>query len=193
MWAPSFTVNNRVSNRKMTKQPQKHPEPGGVHQLQFTDDGTFPNSHLPLLVYPKGIVPGSSDLVTFFEACFTRNGWPAAWRNGIYGFHHYHSTAHEVLGICRGRARVQMGGASGDVLTVTAGDAVVIPAGVAHKNLGASDDFLVVGAYPEGQSWDMNDGSPGERPQTDENIRTVRLPAADPLMGSAGPLTHHWS
>ena len=163
-----------------------------VRQYLLTDDGTFPNSHLPLLVYPRGIVPASGDLATFFEACFTGNGWPAAWRDGIYGFHHYHSTAHEVLGICRGRARVQMGGESGEILTVTAGDAVVIPAGVAHKNLGASGDFLVVGAYPRGQSWDMNDGSPGERPLVDKNIRTVPLPTTDPVMGAEGPLTQCW-
>ena len=164
-----------------------------VRRYLLTDDGTFPNSRLPLLVYPKGILPTGSDLVTFFETCFTGNGWPSAWRNGIYGFHHYHSTAHEVLGICRGQARVQMGGESGDILTVAAGDAVVIPAGVAHKNLGASGDFLVVGAYPRGQSWDMNDGSPGERPRTDENIRKVPLPAVDPVMGAAGPLTQCWN
>jgi uncharacterized protein YjlB len=158
----------------------------------LADDGTFPNSHLPLLVYPKRMVPASSDLAAFFEACFTGNGWPAAWRNGIYGFHHYHSTAHEVLGICRGRAQVQVGGASGEILTVSAGDAVVIPAGVAHKNLGASGDFLVVGAYPRGQSWDMKDGSPGERPRADDNIRKVTQPAADPVMGADGPLPHSW-
>jgi uncharacterized protein YjlB len=40
---------------------------------------------------------------------------------------------------------------------------------------------------------DMNDGSPGERPLTDDNIRKVPLPAADPVMGAAGPLTHCWN
>jgi uncharacterized protein YjlB len=173
----------------------QHQTTPGAEILQYLlkDDGTFPNSRLPLLVYPRGMVRTGRDLVAFFETRFTRNGWPAAWRNGIYGFHHYHSTAHEVLGICRGRGRVQIGGESGVVLTVAAGDAVVIPAGAAHKNLGASGDFLVVGAYPRGQSWDMNDGSPGERPLTDDNIRKVPLPAADPVMGADGPLTHCWN
>jgi uncharacterized protein YjlB len=40
---------------------------------------------------------------------------------------------------------------------------------------------------------DTNDGSPGERPLTDDNIRKVPLPAADPVMGAAGPLTHCWN
>ena len=98
----------------------------------------------------------------------------------------------EVLGICRGRARVQFGGESGPVLDTSAGDVVVIPAGVAHKNMGASIDFMVVGAYPRGQTWDMNRGRPGERPRTDDNIRRVPAPPADPILGSGGPLMRLW-
>lgn len=164
----------------------------GITQYVLKDDGIFPNSRLPLIVYPDA-VDTAPDPAVAFERRFTANGWPAAWRNGIYGFHHYHSTAHEVLGICRGRARVQMGGRSGIVLEVTPGAAVVIPAGVAHRNLGASADFLVVGAYPTGQQWDMNHGRPGERPRVDENIRTLPLPTADPVIGAHGPLIQFWS
>ncbi len=156
------------------------------------DDGVFPNSRLPLLVYSEALNPSAADLADAFERRFSKNAWPAAWRNGIYAFHHYHSTAHEALGICRGRARVQMGGPSGIVLDITAGDAIVIPAGVAHKRMRASADFLVVGAYPRGQSWDMHDGSPGERPATDENIRRVSLPPADPISGNTGALARLW-
>ncbi|WP_250123845.1 cupin domain-containing protein [Chroococcidiopsis sp. CCMEE 29] len=65
--------------------------------------------------------------------------------------HHYHSTAHEVLGISRGKAAVRLGGdARGQTFEVRAGDVIIIPAGVAHKNLDSSSDFLVVGAYPLG-------------------------------------------
>jgi uncharacterized protein YjlB len=35
------------------------------------------------------------------------------------------------------------------VLTVKAGDVVVVPAGVAHCNQGQSSDLLIVGAYPD--------------------------------------------
>jgi len=160
--------------------------------VYLEDDGTFPNNRFPLLVYPAAIDPDGPDPAGTIEASFGANGWPGAWRNGIYGFHHYHSTAHEVLGICRGRARVQFGGASGPVLDASAGDIIVIPAGVAHKNMGASNDFMVVGAYPEGQRWDMNNGRPGERPRTDENIRRVPVPMADPIRGVDGPLVQLW-
>lgn len=162
------------------------------HQYQLADDGVFPNSVLPLLVYPSAVDSVGTAAAAIFERLFTANSWPAAWRDGIYGFHHYHSTAHEALGICRGKARVQMGGPDGVILDVSAGDAVVIPAGVAHKKITASGDFLVVGAYPQGQRWDMNDGSPGERPRTDRNIRNVPLPDADPVLGGDGPLLTLW-
>ena len=89
------------------------------------------------------------------------NGWGGSWRNGIFPFHHYHSTSHEVLGIARGSARVRFGGEKGQTVEVAAGDVVVIPAGVGHKNEGSSPDLLVIGAYPEGRDYDLCRGEPG--------------------------------
>ena len=40
-------------------------------------------------------------------------GWLGAWVDGIYAFHHFHSTAHEVLGIVAGSASVILGGPKG--------------------------------------------------------------------------------
>lgn len=158
----------------------------------FADDGAIPNNpRLPFLVYP-GVLELGDDPAAACEAVFAANRWDRSWRNGIYPFPHYHSTAHEALGICRGEARVRFGGAKGVVLTVKPGDVVVIPAGVGHQNLGASGDLLAVGAYPPGPDWDLCYGRPEERPRVLANIRAVPLPPADPLFGADGPLTLHW-
>ncbi|MGH6914567.1 MAG: cupin domain-containing protein, partial [Geminicoccales bacterium] len=135
-----------------------------IHLLE--DDGSIPNnSKLPLMIYRSALRFGEHDPAGVCEGVFAAHGWGDAWRNGIYDFPHYHSTAHEVLGIARGRARVRLGGERGIVVTVEAGDVIVIPAGVGHQNRGSSPDLLVVGAYPRGQSFDLCRGEPGERPR----------------------------
>ena len=166
--------------------------PGKPRCYRFEDDGIFPNSRLPLLVYPRVVTTETVSPADWFERRFLTNGWPPAWRDGIYPFHHYHSTAHEVLGMGRDRATIAMGGSGGVMLDGSAGDVVVIPAGVANKRETASADFLVLGAYPSGQRWDMHDGRPGERPGTDRNILRVPMPPADPVSGTAGGLMHLW-
>jgi uncharacterized protein YjlB len=164
-----------------------------VEAFMLTDDGVFPNNRkLPLLLYKKVLNPAGPDLTTRVQALLAENHWSGAWIDGLYDFHHYHSTAHEVLAVCGGQASVCFGGTHGITLTVAAGDVVVIPAGVAHKNLGSEGDFVVVGAYPPGQQADMCRGSHGERPEADKRIVSVPLPEADPLYGSAGPLREHW-
>ncbi len=159
---------------------------------KLEDDGAFPNSRLPLVLYRRALLVPERDLAATFEHLFAVNGWHGSWRDGISRYHHYHSTAHEVLGVYRGSAKVQLGGERGIIQTVDPGDVIIIPAGVAHKNLGSSDDFGVVGAYPEGQDWDMNYGRPGERPRVERNISEVALPNADPIYGAGGPLMEHW-
>lgn len=156
------------------------------------DDGVFPNNRLPLLVYREAVSFWDGDAASAFEQLFSSNGWSGTWRNGIYPYHHYHSTAHEVLGIYHGSAKVQFGGEDGLELDVHPGDVLIIPAGVAHKNLGSTSDLGVVGGYPHGQDWDMNYGKPGERPRADRQIATVPLPTKDPAFGHHGPLLQHW-
>ncbi len=157
------------------------------------DDGVFPNSKLPLLLYRDAVPLPGEDPASIFEQLFALRGWRGSWRDGIYPYHHYHSTAHEVLGVYSGSARVQLGGNRGVTYDVHAGDVPIIPAGVAHKNLGEKGGFGVVGAYPEGQAWDMNYGGAGERPRVDENIARVALPKLDPVYGAEGPLLQKWA
>ena len=158
----------------------------------FADDGTFPNSRLPLLLYKAAVAPGEARPEAL-ERLFAANGWPPQWRSGVYPFHHYHSTSHETLGIARGTARLMLGGPEGQQFEVAAGDVIVIPAGVAHRRLSASSDFLVVGAYPPGMDWDLLKGQPGDRPKADENIAAVPRPETDPVTGPMGMLPVLWA
>ena len=84
-------------------------------------------------------------------------------------------------------------GPEGKVITARAGDVIIVPAGVSHKNVNQSPDFRVVGAYPRGQMWDMNYGKTAERPGADENIKNVPLPATDPVFGKTGLLMRLWN
>lgn len=163
-----------------------------VHLLG--DDDTFPNNEsLPLIIYPQALNLPKGKAASVAESVFQANGWGNSWRNGIYSYHHYHSTAHEVLGIYRGEVTVELGGPNvGIEVEAIAGDVIIIPAGVVHKNLGASSDFACVGAYPPQQNFDMNYGKESERPQADRNIRQVPLPAIDPVYGETGGLINIW-
>lgn len=166
----------------------------GVESHLFQDDGVIPNNPtLPLLIYPQVLKLQHPDPAEICEEVFASNGWDRSWRNGIYSFHHFHSTAHEVLAIARGRVKVHLGGEKGRIVEAQPGDVILIPAGVGHKNLGASSDLLVVGAYPPGPDWDLCRGDPGERPQVLQNIAQVPLPATDPVFGAQGPLLEQWS
>lgn len=168
-----------------------HGDPSGLVLELFEDDGVFPNSRLPLLLY-KSAVPPAEASPERMEALFAAGGWPPAWRYTVYPYHHYHSTAHEVLGIASGHARLMLGGPKGHEFDVEAGDVIVIPAGVVHKQISKSGDFLVVGGYPPGQRADQHRGEPGDRPKADQNIARVALPKTDPVTGAAGPLRDHW-
>ena len=185
---PPATVTLRHWKTRMPSRTR----PARLEVIRFDDDGSIPNNPRLPLVHYHGVV-GGDDLAATFEEAFARNGWGGAWRDGIYTYHHYHSTAHEVLGIARGRAKVRLGGEGGITVEIRAGDMIVIPAGVGHNNEGASADLLVVGAYPEGQAPDLCTGKPDEHARALETIGSVALPSADPLFGAKGPLVREWS
>jgi uncharacterized protein YjlB len=156
-----------------------------VETYTFEDDGLIPNSKLPVLVYHE-VAPAS------WEELFADNNWAGAWRNGIYPFHHFHSTSHEVLGIARGSAEVVLGGPGGRRFSIRPGDVLVLPAGTGHCNAGGGADLLVIGAYPNGMSWDLRRGAAEEREEVLANVAAVPLPDADPVHGRAGPLVELW-
>ncbi len=156
---------------------------GQVHFL--TDDGVFPNnSRWPLVVYNTGTeVDGHCASAADFEKLFQTNGWPPQWRSSIFDFHHYHSTSHEVLGVFRGHAEIQFGGDKGLVIQCNSGDAIIIPAGVAHRCLSSRDGFCCVGAYPAGADWDVLTAQDDDRIAAARRVAAVATPALDPVYG----------
>lgn len=163
-----------------------------LEQHLIKPDDEFPNNHeLPVLHY-RSAFSSDKNLGDMMEKTFRHHNWKNSWRNGIYDYHHYHSTAHEVLGIYKGECKIQLGGPDGIILELTKGDVLVLPAGVAHKSICASDDFKCIGAYPKGQDYDMNYGKPEELERARKNISTLELPETDPVYGNEGQLLEYW-
>jgi uncharacterized protein YjlB len=169
-------------------------ETGGqpVEQFLLPDDGIFPNSDLPVLLYrgvlklPKILAPA------YIRRLFRKNGWSNAWNYGIYEYNHYHSITHEVLGVHKGQTRLLLGGGKGVKVKIARGDVIIIPAGVAHRNLEKLSDVQCIGAYPGGSDYDINYGNVGERPQADRNIARVPVPTHDPVFGKKAGLVKFW-
>lgn len=159
------------------------------------DDGLVPNNDLlPLAVMERIFASApTGDPETALLQLFERNGWSNGWVNGIYPYHHYHATAHEVLGLARGQARVQFGGPGGPILDLEPHQVVVIPAGVGHCRLSSSADLSVVGAYPGGCDWDLKRATPQERLRALTEIPLVPMPATCPVGGPDGPLMRAWT
>ena len=158
----------------------------------FTPNTWVPNNpHLPALLYPKakGQAAGH-ELADIFEAAFSKHGWPPQWRAGVYSYHHYHSTAHEVLGCFSGHAVLMLGGPGGREIRLAPGDALVLPVGTGHCCVESSSDFNVVGAYPVGQVWDICKQAPTV--EMTRRMARVPLPDSDPINGATGPVISAW-
>lgn len=170
------------------------PDQAAPLAFRFADDGETPNNPaLPLLVYRGAVACAAADPAAAFEEAFAGHGWGRSWRNGIHDFLHFHTRTHEVLGIARGRARVQFGGSKGRELDVEAGDVVVLPAGTGHRCLSASADLLVVGAYPDNSVFDQKRPEQIDHASAVASIAAVAVPREDPVYGSDGPLKKMWS
>lgn len=159
----------------------------------FRDDGSTPNHpSLPLLIHRKAFDAGVVSGGVTPEALFAANGWGGFWRNGVYPFHHYHSTCHEALAVARGWAEVLFGGEDGETLRIEAGDVAVLPAGTGHKRIDASDDLIVVGAYPANQPVDLLRSADGDHDAAAARIALVPTPSTDPVFGAKGGLMKLW-
>lgn len=158
----------------------------GAELLFLPDGGAIPNNpRLPVVLHRGAVAADDPEAA---EALFRAHGWRPAWRDGIHGWHHYHSNAHEALAVVSGQVRLQLGGEAGVQVALTAGDVVVLPAGTGHRNLGA-EGLLVVGAYPEGSAPpDQLHGAPEERQRALHAVAATPDPERDPVTGGPYPL-----
>jgi len=159
----------------------------------FEGDGVTPNNALPLLVYRHLLNGSDADLAEEFERLFASNDWTNNWRDIIMSKNHYHSSSHEVLGISEGSVNLKLGGHQGKDFLVSAGDVIVVPAGVGHFSLDSQTNYQVVGGYPEGREWNMIYDEPDKYESAKKEIDRLPLPTTDPVFGSEGPLTKLWS
>jgi uncharacterized protein YjlB len=164
-----------------------------ANTFRFEDDGVIPNHpHWPLVVYRGALwLSKEFDPAAILEDLFAANGWEKSWRNGVYPYVHYHSSIHEVLGVARGSAKVRFGGNRGRSLALKAGDVAILPAGTGHQRLEASDEFLVVGAYPPEGTYDLCTRSE-DHAEAVRTIPRVPKPRKDPVYGEEGPLAGVW-
>jgi uncharacterized protein YjlB len=175
----------------MTKHVNTSPE---IISINLQPNKNFPNSALAVLIYKSActLPKQKNKAADILQKIFLRNGWSNSWRNGIYNFHHYHSNTHEVIGICSGKVTVILGGPKGKKITLEQGDVLILPAGVGHKCLHASEQFLCIGAYPQGKDYDINLGKSAELESSLKHLKNLGRPSTDPIYGRLGFLKTFW-
>ena len=131
-------------------------------------------------------VDGVADGPDAARRLFAAHGWGGSWVDGVFDFHHFHSTSHEALAVVAGAATIELGGPQGESFDVAAGDVLVLPAGTGHRRATARDGFTVVGAYPAGQEdCDLLRGDdPHEVAAARERIAALGAPREDPVGGA---------
>jgi uncharacterized protein YjlB len=141
------------------------------------------NPRFPVLIY-RGVDAAASGADAAREL-FAQHGWGGSWVDGVFGFHHFHSTSHEALAVVAGRATLELGGPQGEAFDVAAGDVLVLPAGTGHRRASSDTRFTVVGAYPAGQeNYDLLRGDdPAEVDSARARIAALGPPPDDPVGG----------
>ena len=148
-----------------------------------------PNSRLPVLVY-RNVLP--EDLTEDNVRQFLENN---AWLKGgtfrHYGNSHYHSNTHEAYAALKGNTKCLYGVGplddqqQGVAFDMKAGDIAVHAAGVSHRNVESSSDYLYMGLYPKGApKWNNNFCKAGleETREKAEEAMEVPIPEYDPIV-----------
>ena len=165
-----------------------------VQTIDTKENQPFPNNSLPVLYYPEAAkeLMNSEDTGEKVQSFLEKNGYSNGWVGGIFTYHHFHSNTHEVLVCISGTADVQLGGPNSEVYPLKQGDVLLLPAGVAHKLLEATDDFQVVGAYPEGKEPDTQKGNTKNYEEMKVKISQLGIPKYDPVEKTQGGVFDFW-
>jgi uncharacterized protein YjlB len=68
--------------------------------------------------------PHTAEKAKTFRQHFRGAGWKRIWTDMIYDYTHFHSNAHEVLGIAEGKVTLRLGGQSHAESDLEAGNLV---------------------------------------------------------------------
>ncbi|OCH90349.1 hypothetical protein OBBRIDRAFT_887788 [Obba rivulosa] len=158
--------------------------------------GRIPNTSIhnrPLIIYHRAFKDPTVTADDIEEHLIRVGVVRPSWRYTMYPTSHFHSTTHEFLVIAHGRALLLFGGDDNPGAVeaeVRRGDAILIPAGVAHRLLKDKEGgFLMVGSYPVGAPmWDMCYGNAGkEEVGVEKRVAQLGWFVKDPLYGDRGP------
>jgi len=161
--------------------------------VKSSDDGAYPNNETcPLLLYQQcqllfnSVTPFSTEGIS---KKLKSNKWKEPWLGQVYEYQHYHSTVWEGLWCNAGSADIQMGGPNGSILSVKEGDFILIPPGVSHKQISATDDFSLLGTYihNSGPVDEIRNSSEPAPTELLENIKQCLIPYVDPVGGDSSP------
>lgn len=165
-----------------------------IKTLDIRENEPFPNNALPVLYYPGAVaeLTSTEDNGEKVQAFLEKNGYSNGWIGSIFTYHHFHSNTHEVLACISGEAQVQLGGSNAEVYPFKKGDVMLLPAGVAHKLIEGTDDFQIVGAYPEGKEPDMQTEDVDYYEEMKVRISRLGIPKYDPVEKTQGGVFEYW-
>ena len=110
-----------------------------TRKIYFSKGPDVPNNTLPVLLYRSVLAANAPAKARRFRERFRDKGWAGLWTDTIYDYMHFHSNAHEVLGIANGKVSLRLGGENGSLIRLKA-DMLILPAGVGHRYLSVAFD-----------------------------------------------------
>ena len=149
-------------------------------------------SILSVVLYEDVFCPSLDDLTSSFAELFSTNQWQNIWVDGVFSYDHYHVKAYEVLGCARGWIKLQLGGEGGKEILMRKNQAVLLPKGISHKRLTASEDLIIVGAYPQGEHPDLNTVEQKNYEKHRSYFKEAPLPSTDPITATKNPSINTW-